>query len=453
MVSGANLRVMNGDGIHTWEMARSLAVTGHRVTLVLQGCCQPPGVVPPGIEVTGLPVPGNRLLGKMLWPARVLLFVLARLRRWRYNVFYTREGVFELPVILLLRRLGKRVALEVNTVVAEDLRAKGRSRCLAEFVGRLQKRACVAADVVLPVTESLAGWVMRQGVPAQRVVVVGNGANPDIYRPGMKEESIKKLGLPAGRRYFCFAGNLAPWQGVGVILEALAMLREELPAGRGKGCFIAGRSFWELCGNGGACFGRSEDAVPPDEKKNACCGGSTGMAKSPPGVGLLVVGDGLERKMLEKRVRDLNLADAVIFAGRVAYEDVPVYINACAAGIGGGWHGQKRASAGRLAVTGSSACKVFAYLSCGLPVIVPDLPGVARLVRQERCGLVVKPGDVAGLKEAMAGILCDPSRWAEAGRRGRALIEREASWKHRAGQVVRAVLERYARSIHLAEKQ
>ncbi len=475
MVSGANLKIMNGDGVHTRELACRLAAAGHQVDLVLRRYCRPPDAAPPGVEIIGLPVPKCRLPGKILWPALVLLFVATCLFfRWRYDVFYAREGVFELPVILLLRRLGKKVALEVNTVMAEDLRARGRTGWMAAFAGRAQKRACAAADVVLPVTESLAGWVMRQGAPARRVAVVENGADPHVYRPGVSDEAIKKLGLPSARRWFCFAGNLAPWQGVEVILEALALLREELSTGDKDGMkerFVPAGGWGKrdspvVCGDGGKFRTCHEDVTLPGGKNDLSdaggaetrryeskCGrwsrcksgisgvGGTGTAGKSPDAGLLVVGDGPEKGALEKRTRDMGLADAVVFAGRVGYEDVPVYINACAAGIGGGWHRPAGTSAGRLAVTGSSACKVFAYLSCSVPVIVPDLPGVARLVHREECGLVVAPGDVTGLKEAMAEVLRAPSRWAEAGCRGRTLVEREASWERRAAQVVRAVQE------------
>jgi len=445
MVSGANLKIMNGDGVHTWEMARSLAAAGHQVDLVVRGHCRPPGAAPPGVKVIGLPVPKYRLPGKILWPALVLFFVAACLfPRWRYDVFYAREGVFELPAILLLRWLGKKVALEVNTVVAEDLRAKGRTGWLAALAGRAQKRACAAADVILPVTESLADWVTRQGAPARRVTVVGNGADPHIYRPVDMVEARKRIGLPDGRRWFCFTGNLAPWQGVEMILEALALLREELSVGGMRGRFVPAGGREEnddfvVYGSCEACFTHRGDAILPGRRNGSSGVKGAGAAEKLPDAGLLVVGDGPERKSLEKKAGELGLADAVVFTGRTAYEEVPVYINACAAGIGGGWHGPTGASAGRLAVTGSSACKVFAYLSCGVPVIVPDLPGVARLVRREGCGPVVAPDDVAGLKEAMAAVLRDPSCWAKAGRRGRALIEREASWERRAAKVVRII--------------
>ena len=52
--------------------------------------------------------------------------------------------------------------------------------------------------------------------------------------------------------------------------------------------------------------------------------------------------------------------------------------------------------------------KLFEYLVAGVPVVVSDLPEVARLVREERVGWTVPPADASGianaLREALAGV-------------------------------------------------
>ena len=52
--------------------------------------------------------------------------------------------------------------------------------------------------------------------------------------------------------------------------------------------------------------------------------------------------------------------------------------------------------------------KLFEYLVAGVPVVVSDLPEVARLVREEKVGWTVPPADTAGiadaLREALAGV-------------------------------------------------
>jgi glycosyltransferase involved in cell wall biosynthesis len=57
-------------------------------------------------------------------------------------------------------------------------------------------------------------------------------------------------------------------------------------------------------------------------------------------------------------------------------------------------------------------------LACGLPVVTTDVGGLPTLVRDEETGLVVKPGDVAGLARAIQRISTDDDLGARLGAAG-----------------------------------
>ena len=384
LISGANIAASGGDAVHTLGMAGGLAGNGARVTLVLRGYFQGPGR--PGIRVVGLPATGNKYLDALIWPVLVCLVAVFLTLLRDYDAVYIRDSIYEAPLVLLLRLFGKTVILEVNAVTAEDLGTRKRATWKVVLSRRLQRRACLSATLVLPVTTSLARWLAEQGVDSGRIAVVPNGANPYLYRPRDRRDCLAGLGLDPSKRLLCFAGNLAPWQGGEMILDA---------------------------------FGR--------------------LARNHPEAALLMIGDGQVKKELEDKARRLGVGDRVVFAGRLPYDRVPLAINACVAGIGGGWYGGNKIVARRFRYTGSSALKVYSYLACGLPVVVPDIPDLAGTVRRERCGQVVAPDRVEKLEEALRVILEDPRHWAEAGLRGRAYIEREASWECRAAQVLSLV--------------
>jgi len=389
MISGVNAAATGGDLIHTLEMAGGLAAAGARVTLVLRGKYRGPGR--PGVKVVGLPVAGWKYLDWLLRPVLMCAAALFLTLKGDPDAVYVRDSVYETPLVLLLGLLGRVVVLEVNAVTAEDLRAGGGAPWKIALAGRAQRRACLSATLVLPVTTVLAGWLAVQGAPSGRVVVVANGANPYLYHPGDRREALAGLGLDPARRYLCFAGNLAAWQGGEVVLEAFARL-----------------------------------------------------ARTRPDTVLLVVGDGLERSKLEARARRPGLRDRVIFTGRLPYQRVPAYMRASVAGIGGGWWGGDRRVERRFRHSGSSALKVFSYLACGLPVVIPDFPDLAGLVRRAGCGLVTQPDRVEDLAAALGAVLDHPRQWAEAGLKGRAFIQREAAWEHRAALAL-ALLEGPAR--------
>lgn len=384
MISGARAGVSAGETIHTLEMAGGLAGAGARVTLVLRGKYRGPGRQ--GVNVIGLPVMKNNFLDGLLRPVLVCVAALFLTLMVGFDTAYVRDSIYEMPVVWLLRLMGQVVLLELNTVSSEDLCAKGRARWKQAVVGWAQRKACFSATLVLPVTTGLAGWLAGLGVPAEKVAVVANGANPYLYRPVGRKDALSRLGLDPFKQYLCFAGNLAAWQGGGIVVEAF-----------------------------GRIAGRYPDAM------------------------LLIIGDGLEREALEVRARSKGLAGRVLFTGRLPYHRVPVCLSACVAGIGGGWYGENMTLKRRFCFSGSSALKFFSYLACGLPVIVPDIADLSGMVRRIGCGLVVEPDRVENLAAALTAMLENPLAWAEAGRRGRNFIEREAAWEHRASRIISLV--------------
>ncbi len=74
------------------------------------------------------------------------------------------------------------------------------------------------AAVVLAVSDEVAARVRGLGVAADRITVVGNGIDTDVFTPDGPARS-------PGDPYFVYTGTMSEWQGAGVFLEALALHR------------------------------------------------------------------------------------------------------------------------------------------------------------------------------------------------------------------------------------
>lgn len=72
--------------------------------------------------------------------------------------------------------------------------------------------------------------------------------------------------------------------------------------------------------------------------------------------------------------------------------------------------------------------KVFDYAAAALPVVVSDLPVMAKFVRDNDCGLVAKHDSPPAHAEAIHQLLDDPDAAARMGANGRKAIEREYNW-------------------------
>ncbi len=69
-----------------------------------------------------------------------------------------------------------------------------------------------------------------------------------------------------------------------------------------------------------------------------------------------------------------------------------------------------------------------------LPVVATATGGLPDKVVPGRTGYLAPPGDVAGLREALASALTERDTWAGLGARGRALVEAEFDWPRLAGR-------------------
>jgi glycosyltransferase involved in cell wall biosynthesis len=77
-------------------------------------------------------------------------------------------------------------------------------------------------------------------------------------------------------------------------------------------------------------------------------------------------------------------------------------------------------------------------MSHGRPVVAGDVGGLRDLVVHEETGLLVPPGDVAALRDALRRLLADESLRRRFGEAGRARIAEHFTWKRFADETLRA---------------
>lgn len=140
-----------------------------------------------------------------------------------------------------------------------------------------------------------------------------------------------------------------------------------------------------------------------------------------PEVTLTLVGDGPERGWIEARIAALGLAGAVTVTGYLGQGEV-------AAELAGSDIFVLPSFAEGVPVV------LMEAMATGLPVVTTRIAGIPELVEDGVSGLVVPPGDAAGLAGALATLLADPALRDRMGAAGRAHvvaehdIAKEAAW-------------------------
>ena len=149
-----------------------------------------------------------------------------------------------------------------------------------------------------------------------------------------------------------------------------------------------------------------------------------GIVQAHPEVHFAVVGDGHMRPAWMDRVKKENLSDCFLFPGRVAYEEIPRYINAFTVCIS-----LVKNSMG-------SPVKLYEYMSCGRPVVASDFRGIGDVVAAHQAGISVPASDAEAVTVAVNRLLDDPELGCEVGRRGREAVKQEFTWRRVASDIV-----------------
>lgn len=265
----------DGQAVHIEELIHALRELGHEVLVVAPEA----GGGDLGAEVSWV----RRLrehLPKAIYECLELGYSglaylrLARAaREFKPDVIYERYNLFLLAGLLLKRRRRIPLLLEVNSpLVDERIRFGGLG---LPWLGRWAEGVVWrGADVVLPVTQVLAGHVVARGVRAERITVIPNGINEAHFAAAPSPTQARQaLGWPDAL-ILGFTGFVRDWHGVDRVLHWLA--REDTP-------------------------------------RNAR---------------LLVVGDGPVRGELEALAQRLDIRDRVRFTGVIGRDLVPAHVAA-----------------------------------------------------------------------------------------------------------------------------
>jgi len=129
-----------------------------------------------------------------------------------------------------------------------------------------------------------------------------------------------------------------------------------------------------------------------------------------PDARLLLVGSGTEEGALRAEVDALGIAGSVVFAGMRS--DVPDVLRGSEIVVLPSIYGENLPTV------------LMEAGGCGRPVIASDVGGIHDIVADGETGLLVAPGNEAGLSRAMLDLLNDPERANRLGAAGRVRMER-----------------------------
>ena len=229
-----------GTPIATRLLLEALQAAGHSVDVLTYHVGDDPQL--PGVRVFRAPavpfvreVPIGFSLRKVLCDVALLSRLFTLTRRHRYDVLHSVEEAVFLSLLVRalvggrsklgsgLDRLGCRVVYDMDSSMPEQLLGKyGALRAVDGMLRWFERLAIARSDLVLAVCDDLAtrarGYATRTPVDVvEDVSLLGDG------RPHGEVENLRR-DLPAGGALVLYVGNLEHYQGVDLMLDAIAML-------------------------------------------------------------------------------------------------------------------------------------------------------------------------------------------------------------------------------------
>ncbi len=387
-----------GASVHVREMIAAMDRDGHDVVLVSPVATKSPWETPAEVRANFLHIPaGDDMLGcinavdyytDQLGANTTLARDLRRILYDRYlegnllrkfvksppDLIYVRASLHSTAPIALARATGRPLLVELNAPLAQE-HATYRAGSTNELAAAAERELLCAADAVLVVSKILGEHAANCGVPPERIHVVPNAIDPELFHPAPRSQNLRAhLGVGEGP-VLGFVGGLREWHGVEILPDLMQRLVPDFP-----------------------------------------------------GLQMLIVGQGPLQQPLQERFESLGFRDRAIFTGAMNHEAVARVIREFDVSL---------APYPKLDHQFYfSPLKLFEYMACGTAVVSADVGQISEVLKDGETGLLYAPGDLDQLASCCQRVLFDPSLQEFMGQQAADTVKRHYTWDGNARRVV-----------------
>jgi glycosyltransferase involved in cell wall biosynthesis len=281
------------------------------------------------------------------------------------DIIYERQCGWSFIPALVAKVFRIPYIVELNGLLIDELKMGNFPKIYVKISALNERNDYNISNKIITVTQGIKDEIMKlYKIPDEKIVVINNGVNTNIFYPFDQNEAQTRLKLEHSKDYICFVGNLAPWQGIEYLIRASPI-----------------------------------------------------VLKKHPKASFLIVGDGVLKNELVQLTNELGVSDKLIFTGNVPYNMVPVYINAADICV----------VPKKPIKSGYSPLKLYEYMSCGKPIIATNTTGF-EILEENNSGLLTDSENPVELANSILKLLSNPKLMSEMGANGRRCAVEKHSW-------------------------
>jgi len=239
------------------------------------------------------------------------------------------------------------------------------------FLSNLIIRILNKADAIICEDKNLKSSLVARGMDCQKITLIQNGIDCSIFRPSDSLKAKNHLNLQAEERIILSIGSLNKTKNHSLLINTFAET-------------AALNNTWRL----------------------------------------YIIGEGVERKCLEKQILDLGLNKKVILLGLQNHSSLPQWLNAADIFV---LPSQSEGTPNAL----------LEAMACGLPVIASNVGGIPELIQDNIEGLLFESGSKDDLKEKLNRLIQDKGlQKTLAENAGKKITSQYGSWKTQAEKLL-----------------
>ena len=248
-----------------------------------------------------------------------------------------------------------------------------------DLLSRYERLNLKAAARIFVVSEVERQNLLKAGVEPQKIVVNLNAVDAEVFKPQIGGDAARReLGVTPDEVLVGFVGTFGPWHGVEVLAKAITQMARDVA------------------------------------------------------VRFLLIGSGALRGRVEAMLRTDRAIDRVIMKGAVAHDEVPRLLDACDVLVSP--HVPLDAGAEFF----GSPTKLFEYMAMGKGIVASRLGQIGEVLQHEQTALLVEPGNVNDLREAIVRLSSSKDLRESLGAAARRAAVERHTWKHNAQKVLDA---------------
>ena len=308
------------------------------------------------------------------------LFDFLKKNGFRPDVIYQRYGRNSYAGLMYARHIGVPFVLEYNGSEIWMARNWGHPLRYESLTEEIERCVLTHADLVIGNAEAFKKELLSKDVDENHILIVPNGVDPNRFNPSISGLKVRdSLGIKEDEFVVSFVGSFGPWHGSEILAETIPI-------------------------------------VTTKNKR----------------IKYLFVGDGVRLQNVKDIVSRNGTSGHVLFVGFINRDLISEYLAASDILVS-----PQVPNPDGTPFFGSPT-KLFEYMAMGKAIIASDLDQIGRILISRENAILVPPGDVSELAEAILTLANDTCLCARLGRQARKIATERYSWDSH----VQVILER-----------